>query len=290
MKKFITLIFAVLIVALACKSTPVVPEGENPGKGPEITVVIPELFSPDPDNADSKMTISIAVDHPADIKDWNIQINRSPRSDEQVQRTGTGTRRNRMFFEQSGTGAVPSSWEWNGRGVNDELVQSATDYRFALSVNDVFGNNTLYEGTISTDVIIRTEGDKLRIIVPSIIFPANESDLSLVADEDDRRRNTRVLFLIARALNRFDGYNITVEGHANPTQRPNSAARNNENPILRRLSLQRAQAVIDHLVTNNNINRARLTAVGIGGDRTIVAWDNAEENWKNRRVEFILER
>ena len=285
MKKIIVLLFAALILVFACKSIP----HENPGTGPELTVLIPEDdFGPDPD-ADNKLTVLITVSHPVPIKDWNIQI-QPVRGGQRPEGSGQSERRRRIFFEQNGRGDVPGQWDWNGRGVNDELVQSASEYRFTLSVNDVFNNNSTVTGSIFTDVIVRREGDKLRIIVPSIIFPANESDLSLVTDEDDVRSNTRVLRLIARALNRFEEYNIIVEGHANPTTRPNSAQRTAENPILKNLSQARAQAVINYLVTNNEITRERLTATGIGGERTVAPWDDAEENWKNRRVEFILEK
>ena len=286
MKKIIVLLFAVSFLLFACGT-----KQGSPGAGPQITLEIPELFTPDPDDANIKITIGInlTTPHPVPIKDWSIQINpaRGPRQTEQ-ERTGTGRRRE--FFQYSRTGALPRSWDWNGRGVNNELVQSATNYQFTLSVNDILNNNTTVTGIISTGIIVIREGDKLRMVVPSIIFPANLSDLALVTDEDDRRNNARVLREIARALGRFDGYRITVEGHANPTTRPNTAARTNENPILRRLSLDRAQAVINFLVTEHSITRARLSPIGIGGDRTVAPWDNTEENWKNRRVEFILER
>jgi len=289
MKKIVALLFAVSILVLACVSIP----HENPGTGPVVTAEIPELFSLDPDIVDDKMTILISVTHPVPIKDWTIQIqpNRGggqrPEGEQAARRTGTGRR---VFFEQKGSGAVPAEWQWNGKSSSGEMVQSAMEYRFTLSVNDVFNNNSVFDGIINTDVIVIRDGDKLRIIVPSIIFPPNESNLELVADEDDRRSNARVLRLVARALNRFDDYRITVEGHANPTTRPNTPARTTENPSLVQLSRDRAQAVINSLVNDNAINRTRLTPIGIGGERTVAPWDDGEENWKNRRVEFILER
>jgi outer membrane protein OmpA-like peptidoglycan-associated protein len=48
--------------------------------------------------------------------------------------------------------------------------------------------------------------------------------------------------------------------------------------------------VVDSLVANNGIVRTRLTAVGMGGTRTVADYDDEEDNWKNRRVEFILQR
>jgi len=305
MKKTITLFFAVaLIFAIAsCKSAPQeipAPQEDNPGVGPSVTVTIPELFSPDPDIVNDTMTIDIAVEHPVPIRNWSITVqpNRRPAVQAEAapaeERQGTGRRsrqgtERRVFFEQTGRGNPPTEWQWDGRGNSGDMVMSATDYRFTLSVNDVYNNNTEYEGIIAVDIIVRREGDNLRIIVPSIIFPPNASSFDLLSEED-LRSNTRILSQIARSLNRFQDYRIVVEGHSNPTTAPNTAQRRNEDAILKRLSEERANAVINHLVVNNNIARERLSAVGIGGDRTVVAYNDTEETWQNRRVEFLLIR
>jgi outer membrane protein OmpA-like peptidoglycan-associated protein len=300
MKKLLVVLFAASII-MACQSAPPAPPSdlENPGSGPELTVVIPELFGPDPDNADETMTVSITVTHSVPVKDWDIQVQPIRRQSGQPaaapqRQAGTGTQRQRnrprVFFGQNGNGSPPQEWQWNGRGTSGELVQSAMDYQFRLSVNDVFNNNAVYEGVISVDVLVRREGENLRMIVPSIVFPANSSDLSLV-DEDDRRSNTRVLRLIANALNKYTEYRITVEGHANPTTAPNSRNRTNEETTeLKPLSEARAKAVMDALVTDNGLDSARLSSVGIGGERTVAPYNDSEENWKNRRVEFLLQR
>jgi outer membrane protein OmpA-like peptidoglycan-associated protein len=304
MKKGFTIAFAVLIIAAiaACKSAPKPPADlVNPEIGPEVKVVIPELFSPSPDIVDDTITISIEVKHVVPVRDWAIQIqpNRAqtaaaqaaPAEGEQPRRQ----RNRRVFFEVTGKGNPPNEWKWNGKGTSGEMVQSATDYRFTLSVDDVFGNKSTFEGIISVDVLVKREGDNLRIIVPSIVFPPNSSDFSRLS-QDDTRANTRVLRLIANSLNKYPDYKITVEGHANPTTRPNTKDRTTEEDGtstiigLKPLSEDRAKAVVEFLVTNNSINRQRLTAVGLGGTRTVAAYNDDEENWKNRRVEFILHR
>jgi len=320
MKKIFFLFFAISVLAVtACKSAPPVVEekpkvvqeiaDENPKVGPEVKVEIPALFSPDLDIVDDNMSIAITVKHPVQIKDWSIQIRRQAGLAAQQQASNTSTqqddqsagrqanpeRRPRVFFEQSGTGTPPTSWQWNGKNASGDMVQSATDYQFTLSVNDVFDNNTTYEGTISVDVLVKREGNNLRIIVPAILFPANSSDFNLL-NADERRANARVMTLIARVLNKFGEYTVTVEGHANPTTKPGTQLRTNEeagsrNVIgLKPLSEARAKAVVDYLVSNNNIKRDRLSFVGMGGTRTVVNYDDNEENWKNRRVEFLLKK
>jgi len=328
MKKLIALIFAVFVI-VACKTAPPPEEPplppppppppppglENPGFSPELTVAIPELFSPDPDIVDDKMTIAIAVNHPVPIWDWRIEIqpNRAPRQStqpaseaqasqqprrqqaRQSQRQEGQQSRRAPFYEQYGNDSPPEAWQWNGRSTNGEMVQSATDYRFVLTVKDVFENIATYEGIISVDVLVRREGNILRIIVPSIVFPPNASDFNLLG-QDDMAANRRVLRLIAGALNRFADYRVMVEGHANPTTPPNTSERNREetgaaNIIgLKPLSESRAKAVVDYLVNTNNIRRDRLSFIGMGGTRTVATYNDDEENWKNRRVEFILEK
>ncbi|MDR0301029.1 MAG: OmpA family protein [Treponema sp.] len=304
MKKIIVLIFAVSMV-LACKSPPPPPPAdmENPNTVPEIAVTIPELFSPDPDVVDDTMTIGIAITHPVPIKNWAIEINRrvggqTGQARQATQSTGRASRnernRRRGFFELTGTGTPPAEWKWNGKGTSGEMVQSATDYTFTLSVNDVFDNNAVYEGVISVDVLVIRDGDALRMIVPSIVFPANSADLTRVTEEETRV-NTRVLRLIANALNKFADYKVLVEGHANPTT-PAGAKRDAEEKGsakelgLQPLSESRAKAVVDYLVANNGIDKERLSSVGMGGTRTVADYKDEEENWKNRRVEFILNK
>jgi outer membrane protein OmpA-like peptidoglycan-associated protein len=313
MKKALFPILSVLLAVLfitACKGTP----PENPFANPELTVSIPELFSPDPDQVDYKMPISIAVKHPVPIKDWQIQIQPARRANQaaasaqrpaatestprQPAADGTQTterRRRAAFFEQTGTGTPPKTWSFDGKGTTGEMVQSATDYQFTLTVNDIFENVGTYEGIISVDVLVRREGDILRIIVPSIVFPPNSANFALLS-EDDMRPNRRVLRLIANALNKFADYQITVEGHANPTTAPGTAERTAEESGTRTviglvpLSNDRAKAVVEYLVSNHEIARTRLNTIGIGGERTVAAWNDDEENWKNRRVEFILKK
>ena len=314
MKKIVLLVITVCLM-VACKSPPPPADGNNPGVGPRLSVHIPELFSPNPDIVNDTITISITVNHPVAIKDWNITIQpmRQRLTPEQLvqlrermesrQRTGQ-PRQRRMFFEQNGTGTPPAQWKWDGKStsrLNDagegEMVQSATAYQFVLSVSDVFGNTTTYdEGVIEVDVIVRKDGDKLRIVVPAITFEGNSSNFSQVVagrlSEADVNSNRRVLRLISNALSKYPDYKITIEGHANPVYDPaTSRGRTEEINDLKPLSEQRARAVGVYLTQNHNIASSRFTYVGMGATKTVVGFrEDDEEKWKNRRVEFILNR
>jgi outer membrane protein OmpA-like peptidoglycan-associated protein len=75
-----------------------------------------------------------------------------------------------------------------------------------------------------------------------------------------------------------------VEGHANPTSRnpPPAEAQEDLN-----LSERRARAVVDSLV-GFGVSRGRLGSIGRGSSRPIIVFDDHDNWWKNRRVEFIL--
>ena len=298
----------------ACATNPFVP--------PQISVTMAgDVFGLDPDHPDAAQTVAhIAINHPAPIKDWLIQVQpvraggqgggQGGQAQEQRERPAAqegqgeqGTAQQRPsrgpFYELTGKGKPPREWKWNGKstrpprreGGEVEMIQSATDYQMILTVNDVFANTATYEGTLSTDVLVKKESDThYRIIVPSIIFPPNSADFTLL-NERDARANARILRLIANALNKFPAYNVKVEGHSNPTTAPNTPARDTEETReLKPLSEARAKAVVDYLVSNDNVDRARLSFVGIGGERTVAAYDDPDENTRNRRVEFLLER
>ena len=135
------------------------------------------------------------------------------------------------------------------------------------------------------------DGDNLKIQVPSIIFRANQADFAgkdvdpeygLTQEQIDN--NNRVLRRIAQSLNKFREYRVQVEGHANPTSRnpPPAEAQGDLN-----LSERRARAVVDSLV-GFGVSRGRLGSVGRGSSRPIIAFEDHDNWWKNRRVEFIL--
>jgi outer membrane protein OmpA-like peptidoglycan-associated protein len=88
---------------------------------------------------------------------------------------------------------------------------------------------------------------------------------------------------IAEILNKFKDYRVQVEGHANPVLRTAAEERNELQP----LSEQRARAVVNILV-DFGVARSRLSAVGRGGTRPVVRYEDRDNWWKNRRVEFIL--
>lgn len=233
----------------------------------------PEFFSPDGDGVDDTLQIRIRVRTESLIRDWRMEI-REPQPPYPV------------FHELSGRGEPPANLTWNGKSSSGELVQSASDYPFKITVTDINGNSSDYDGIIKVDVlVIRDPNGALRIQVPSIVFAGYSGNLTGL-DAATTANNDYILRRIAEALKKFNNYQIKVEGHANHTG-ATAAARQRETAELLALSDQRARTVMDYLI-RLGIDRSRLSAVGIGGARPVARFEDRDNWWKNRRVEFIL--
>ncbi len=229
----------------------------------------PDYFSPDNDGLEDELGISLTARDATPIEAWSLEI-REPQPPYQV------------FYRLDGKGAPAERILWDGRSNKGELVQAATDYTATFTAQDALGNSGRIDGRIGVDVLVIREGDVLKIKVPSIIFRENGPDFSGLPPATVEN-NERVLKRIAQILNKFESYKVKVEGHANPVTRTASE----EQKELQPLSEARAKSIMDKLV-EFKVHADRLTYVGMGGTRPVVKWEDRNDWWKNRRVEFIL--
>jgi outer membrane protein OmpA-like peptidoglycan-associated protein len=187
-----------------------------------------------------------------------------------------------LFYRLEGRGSPAERTIWDGRSNRGELVQAATDYPVSFTAVDALGNSSTINAAIGVDVLVIRDGDRLRIQVPSIIFRENASDFNSLAGATVDN-NLRVLRRIAEILNKFRDYKVQVEGHANPVLRTQAE----ESGELQPLSEARARAVVN-MLAEFGVVRNRLSAIGMGGTRPVVKYEDHDNWWKNRRVEFIL--
>jgi flagellar hook assembly protein FlgD len=250
------------------------------GLAPQPDVQIsPALFSPDGDGENDILNINLDAHSLLPFESWSFVIydpaNHVP------------------FWTQSGKTGLPQKLFWNGRGSNGELVESAMSYPYMFTVSDTQGQVSELSGSILIDVLVIRDGDKLRIRIPAIIFRANHADF--ISKDVDKQRgldratienNERVLVRIAEILQKFRDYNVRIEGHANSE----TGTEKEELDQLVPLSKERADFVKRWLVSHG-INTVRLSSVGMGGRQPVMKNRKDRANWwKNRRVEFILER
>ncbi len=239
---------------------------------PETRVVMsPQPFSPDQDNVDDELTITMGVQDISAVDSWKMEI-RDPKGNE--------------FISYGGKGKPTGRIIWDGRSSKGELVQSAEDYSWTLTVTDVMGNTSVKEGTIPVDVLVIREGDNLKIMISSITF--NPSQASLETTGDKGSKNVWILGRVAEILKKYNRYQVVVEGHANSVYYNNAErARKEETEELQPLSESRAETVLNELI-KLGIDKNRLSSVGRGGTAPVVPFSDTENSWKNRRVEFIL--
>ena len=238
---------------------------------PEVEVSLDPLpFSPDNDGLNDLLRIGLDVRDRTEVGPWRFEI--------------LG-REDALFNEFSGRGNPADELIWDGRALNGELVESARDYPYVLTIADVLGNVSEYTGEIPVDVLVVRDGDRLRVQITNITFAPNSADL--VVDEGDPlgEKNLEVLNRLADIFSRYSTYNIRVEGHAvNIT-----GTQEEEEQTLVPLSRSRAESVRQALI-DRGVAPGRLSVLGRGGSDPLVPHDDLENRWRNRRVEFILIR
>ncbi|HAK47582.1 MAG TPA: flagellar motor protein MotB, partial [Spirochaeta sp.] len=233
---------------------------------------VPAPFSPDNDGVDDELKISINVNDASRISDWSLEI---------VDREGNA------FTSFGGKGEPADTIYWDGLGKSGELVIAAEDYPYRLSVTDEFGNTANEYGIIPVDVLVVKEGEQLKIRIANITFAPDSAELRK-DDPEIKAKNEYVLGRLSEILEKYDSYNILIEGHAVSVYWSDAArAEKEEQEELLPLSKARAETVKNYLQQLGVLGR-RMSTEGIGGKKPIVPHSDLDNRWKNRRVEFIL--
>jgi outer membrane protein OmpA-like peptidoglycan-associated protein len=129
-------------------------------------------------------------------------------------------------------------------------------------------------------------GDDVAADFQDIIFRDNGADFTDL-DGAIVALNNEILDRISEFLKRNPEYKLRIEGYANPVQTTPRAKAVEEERFLLPISKERANTILE-LLAARGVNRSRLTAVGLGGKKTVVDVTD-KDNWqKNRRVEFVL--
>ncbi|MBN1696472.1 MAG: OmpA family protein [Spirochaetales bacterium] len=238
--------------------------------------VSPPLFSPDGDDRNDIAEISLHVLTFSHIDEWELHI-----LDPMHHR----------FRSFSGTEPVPGKILWDGYSDDEELVESAMTYYVEFSLSDEFGRKTEARAVINTGILVHETETAFNVRIPSITFPPFSASLVIDGDEATTEKNREILDHLAELFStQFGGYSIRIEGHANHLDWADPEKKKIEQEeVLLPLSLVRAEAVRDALVVRG-IDAGRLTVRGVGGDMPIVPFDDTDNVWKNRRVEFIFEK
>lgn len=239
----------------------------------------PLPFSPDNDNVNDELSIEIGFEEAGDIGKWQFAI---------------FDPKNNPFKKFEGRGKKVGVIRWDGRSFKGDTVFSAEDYPYRFMAADQWGNYSEVSGVIPVDILVVRDGDRLKIQIANINFAPNSPSLSS-GDPELMKKNRSVLNRLAQTLKKYKTYQVQVEGHANAVLWYNAVqAEKEEREDLYPLSLARAKTIVQEL-EKLGIDPQRLSAVGKGGTNPVIdpkkdaeLWKR--ENWKNRRVEFILEK
>ena len=246
----------------------------------------PEYFSPDNDGTDDDLFIKLSCATKAQVKNWSFTI-KDPKG--------------KNFWIQNGKNAITERLIWDGLSNvqkdgagRAERVQSAMDYPYEFTVTDSLGMTNTVTGKIEIDVLVIRDGNVLKMAVPSIIFESDAANFQTANSKLDAAKvenNIKVLNRIAEILKKFKDYKVTVVGHANKvTDNPDEETVDNMNQWGRAsqpLSKERAEAIKAYL-TKRGVSAGSLSTEGMGGTKPVVNPKDKDNNWKNRRVEFIL--
>lgn len=234
--------------------------------------ISPDIFSPDGDGEFDIMEIKLDVDNTMDFKSWKVLIFDS---------------RNKLIKNWRGSGTVPETLKWDGKKIDGEFIESASDYTIKLYSYDYLGNVNEKITNFTSDILVIKEGDRYIINIPSIIFPPNSANFYLL-DEEKQQSNKEIINNIAKKLEKFPDYKVRIEGHGNILNWHDERFAKSENEkILIPLTLSRAKSIMELLI-ESGVNRERLLVAGKGGSFPKVPFSDEENKWKNRRVEFIL--
>jgi len=178
---------------------------------------------------------------------------------------------------------------WNGKGVNDDLVQSAEDYPVVAMVRDEYGNVGQLKSVVPVDILVEKTATGFRILSSRIFFKAYTADWQDVRPDLAAQNLTRLNDL-AEKLKKFPNYKIKLVGHAVMIHWDNKALGDIEQrDVLIPLSQARADAIKAALV-DRGLSESMFTTQGVGASDQLVPDSNLTDRWQNRRVAFYLER
>jgi len=116
------------------------------------------------------------------------------------------------------------------------------------------------------------QGDRLIIRLKGLEFPTAQALL--------KGSNLPLLAKVQKIIRDFGESSVTVEGH---TDSQGSRAANVK------LSLDRAEAVKEYLVSSDAVNEDKITAVGAGFDKPLASNKTGAGRAQNRRVDVLIE-
>lgn len=245
----------------------------------DIKASIKENFTPDSDNVNDTVDFVLFVENISQAPDsWKVEIL---------------DQKNFVVKTYSGEGDVPYKQTWDGSTDNGEEIYSMNVYTARLTVlpceddrnrfnqQEVTAEDDVKAGILMTVIIPEK---KWKIIVNTIHFDPDKSTFVKIS-EAQRKENYETLDSLAEQLSEHLDCSVTIEGYANNVTNTEREDREELIPLSR----DRADSVRSLLI-QRDIPEEMLSTKGLGGSKPIAEWKDTKNWWKNRRVEFIVEK
>ncbi|MBU1076505.1 MAG: OmpA family protein [Spirochaetes bacterium] len=221
----------------------------------------PEIFSPDSDDINDKLFISMFCSENEQIKNWDLNI--YPVAD---------NKKGDLFTSFSGSEIPVEPVIWDGRNAAGELIESTADFMLEWSIEETTGRVNLLKEYFKTDIFVIKTPYGFKIQADNVPFEYNKDKLT----EDSKK----VIDNVIAVLKKYPLYNITVVGHTDNT---------GSKEFNQKLSEARADSVFRYLASHG-VEKERLTRKGVNFSQPLLSNETEEGKARNRRVEFLLEK
>lgn len=202
-------------------------------------------------------------------------------------------KKNQEIRRYEGHGRHPSQIVWDGESADGELVFSRNDYRASFTVipsvkdKERTGISELKaEDSVKTGILFQVviPDKQWKIIVNTIHFDPDRATFEKISEEQ-RQENFDTLEILSKEIAEHGEVEVLVEGYANNVS---NTERENRQELIP-LSRLRAETIMKLLI-ENGLDEEVLSYKGNGGMNPIAKWEDHDNWWKNRRVEFIVTR
>ena len=247
----------------------------------------PQDFSPDGDGENDLEFFDITMPTNTDVATWQLTLYEDDIVDP---RASTYQVKTYAFKTWTGTGTPPSRIVWDGKSDSGELVESGWTYPYIFKYVSTTGKIESASGTVDVGIIIQKRGNDLVLRFPSLVFDPDKATFTQLASSVIERNNG-IMTKLVKLLAQYPDYHITIEGHANNVGKMMGYSKakidNEEKTEVLPLSAARAEKIKAMLVANG-ITANRISTRGYGSSQPIYSFTDAQNRWKNRRVEFVL--
>lgn len=226
-------------------------------------------------DADGEVFITVDVEDNIGVDIWSLEITDSEGN---IVRAYSG----------KGNPSAYISWDAttdDGSNVQADNVENLT---MKLEVTDFAGNIAVFEKPVGLELLVVEKDGKLYLMVPNIVFGAYKYEIDSLS-RGQAQDNVLSIDRVADIYKKYPGFMLELEGHALNIYSAGSEEWDDEELVLMPLTENRSNTVKEHLIKRGVLEKDIITSA-FGGRYPVVSTTDPSVWWKNRRVEFIMQK